>query len=498
MSAARIAAPSRPGVVHLGDLGWRYAWEPLRITRFLEATGVMPEGPATVSFAPPRVVVAIAPVDEAAMVRRSRAWLNDAAHVILVRDRAGSVADGDRDLAEVVEADWRDALAVLTVPVDVLDWRSDEDLTAVVERAVDRAGAEVEPPVARGLPDIVEHTPGPRMPVEALPSWLSLERVLATHVVASAHDVTLHASGGPVDLQRSATPVGFGVEHATRAVMPDGRVLVQVPGKGWRIDDAELEVPGHLALGFDGRHPVGWIGHRMSVYWLYRGNGGTGFLSAIDHDFPCGPAKKRYGSNNNPVGVALAPPGDAVAYRFEHDVLVTSAIPIAWREAGRLAVADFPRDRSRAVLFAQTPDRFGFDIEHPLDEDARDEAPALVLGPTDDVRYAVDLSQGVYRITSVEPSEGTAARVGGPDGGFAVFDVEHREVRRATGRLLGGWWRWATVVDGGVYWREDLATGERQRIAPVDCEPQLAVGVPWTRNVVVVLAEGDRRWVALV
>jgi hypothetical protein len=41
-------------------------------------------------------------------------------------------------------------------------------------------------------------------------------------------------------------------------------------------------------------------------------------------------------------------------------------------------------------------------------------------------------------------------------------------VRRATGRLLGGWWRWATVDDAGSYWREDLATGARTRLGPVD------------------------------
>ena len=58
--------------------------------------------------------------------------------------------------------------------------------------------------------------------------------------------------------------------------------------------------------------------------------------------------------------------------------------------------------------------------------------------------------------------------MGGPDEGFAVFDADHRLVRRASGRLLGGWFRWATLEEDGAYWREDLATGERVRVAPVD------------------------------
>jgi hypothetical protein len=128
------------------------------------------------------------------------------------------------------------------------------------------------------------------------------------------------------------------------------------------------------------------------------------------------------------------------------------------------------------VWFAQDPDDpdlrpYGLDL---LDDDARDLAPALVLGPDAAIRYAVDLGARVYRIDNRgAPGPGyrgdaVVVELGGATHGYAVFDADHREVRRGAGRLLGGWFRWATIEHGGHYWREDLATGARTRLAPVD------------------------------
>ncbi|MGZ5452993.1 MAG: hypothetical protein ACXWHJ_02110 [Candidatus Aminicenantales bacterium] len=135
----------------------------------------------------------------------------------------------------------------------------------------------------------------------------------------------------------------------------------------------------------------------------------------------------------------------------------------------------------RALFFAKTP--AGVPTEDLLDADAR---------------YAVDFSNTVYRVTSVKPGVGAVARVGGPRERFAVFNKEHQEVRRAGGRLLGGWWRWATVLEAGVYWREDLATGERRRIVAAEGTPLFAIAVPWTKNIVIMLEEGELIWVQLV
>ncbi len=496
-SPPKPEARNRPGVVDLRDLAIRNAGDPLAITRFLEAAKLAPHGPASVLFPPPRVVIAIAPVDDAGVFRRSRAWLTDAAHVILVRAREGAFADDDPDLENFVRPEWRDAQAAFGAPVEVVDWRRDEDVNAAIERAVMLSKSTVPCPPSAPPPEILEHGPGPRIPVDFLPSPASIDRLLASHIVASKERVTLFAGNSAVDLSGSSKVVCFDDDDAQGAVTAEGRRLVFEGRDRWRIDNQPFDAFGHLALGFDGHRPVGWTGHRMMAYWLYAGKHGVGLLSATDYDYPCGPAKKLYGyADNDPVGVALAPDLDVVAYRFDRDVLVTSAIPIAWRDAGPLLVADFPRDPLRALFFAKTPD--GVPAEDLLDGDARDQAPDLVLGPTAEARYAVDLSNTVYRVTSVKPWVGAIVRVGGPGEGFAVFNAEHQEVRRARGRLMGGWWRWATVLEVGAYWREDLATGERRRIVAAQGTPLFSVAVPWTKNVVIMLEEGEKMWLQLI
>lgn len=496
-SPSRSEARNGPGVVDLRDLTIRYAGHPLAITQFLGAAKLVPHGPPTVFFAPPRVVIAIAPVDDAGVFRRSRAWLADAAHVILVRAREGAFADEDPDLEAAIKSEWHEVLATFSVPVKLVDWRRDEDVDTAIERALALSNSTAPAPPSSPPPAIVEHAPGPRISVESLPSGASLERIIAAHLVASTDRIILFAGNGAVDLSDPAAVVHFDDDDAQGAVTAEGRRLVFEGRDRWRIDDQPFDAFGHLALGSDGHRPVGWTGHRMMAYWLYAGKHGIGFLSATDYDYPCGPAKKLYGyADNDPVGVALAPDLDVVAYRFDRDVLVTSAIPIAWRDAGPLLVADFPRDPLRALFFAKTPD--GVPAEDLLDGDARDQAPDLVLGPTAEARYAVDLSNTVYRVTSAKPWVGAIVRVGGPGEGFAVFNEQHQEVRRAGGRLMGGWWRWATVLEAGAYWREDLATGERRRIVAAQGTPLFSVAVPWTKNVVIMLEEGEKMWLQLI
>jgi HEAT repeat protein len=490
--------PGKPGVVDLRDLAARNAGKPLEIVRFLAAASVLPDGPTRISFAPPRVVLAVAPAEDVGLLERSRAWLDDAAHVVVVRARDGSTADEDPDLGNVVLSEWQDALRGFHVPIEVVDWRRDGDVRTAVDRVVKLAGSIAPSPPSAAPPPIIEHPPGPRISVGYVPGTGSdLYRIVASHLVASPDRVTLFAGNGAVDLRDPKAVVRFDDDDARDAVTARGRRLVVEKAQRFRIDDQRFEAFGYMALGFDGHYPVGWTGHRMAAYWLYTGEQGAGFLSAVDGDYPCGPARKRYGyDDNEPVGVSLAPDLGAVAYRFGHDVLLTSAVPIPWRVAGPLQVADFPRDPSRALLFAQAPGHSGED--DLLGEDARDHAPGIILGPTAAARYAMDLSDTVYRITSIKPWEGTVARVGGPGEGYAVFDAAHREVRRAGGRLLNGWWRWATVLDDGSYWREDLGTGERRRVAEADITPLAAVGVPWTRNVVLILNEGERIWLQLL
>lgn len=489
--------PGKPGVVDLRDLAQRTAGEPLAIARFLAAASLSPDGPAKTYFAPPRVVMAIVPADGLAILSRSKAWLEDAAHVIVVRAGGGAHDDGDPGLDEAALQEWREALSVFRVPIEVVDWARDEDIRAALDRAVTLARSTAPLPPSAAPPTIIEHPPGPRVPVDGLPVGADLERLVVSHLVASADRITLFAGSVAVDLRDPTAIVIFDDDDYAGAVTARGRRVLVEKTNGFRIDGQRFEAFGSMALGFDGYHPAGWTGLRMADCWIYEGKRGVGFLSAIDHDHPCGPAKKRYNYEDNyPVGVSLSPDLGAVAYRFEHDVLVTSAVPIPWRGAGPLLVADFLRDPARALFFAQIPSRSQTD--DLLDDDARDRAPVCVLGPTTEARYALDLSDIVYRITSAKPWAGTVARVGGPGGGFAVFDASHREIRRAGGRLLAGWWRWATILDAGSYWREDLGTGERRRIAGADITPLAAAGVPWTKNVVLILNEGERFWLQLL
>jgi hypothetical protein len=249
---------------------------------------------------------------------------------------------------------------------------------------------------------------------------------------------------------------------------------------------------GYYPLGFDAHQPVGWTGYRMFPFWLYVGQTGVGFLSACDHDFPCGPSKKLYGyADNDPVRVELAGDLSSVAYFFEHDVLLTSALPIRWSDAGELDVATFSRDQERAVFFVHDVDSpFSSDL---LEEDARDRPPVVVLAHSR-ARYAVDLDGPTYRILGATPKASEATLLGGPESAFAVFDEEHRLIRKAPGRLLGGAQGWALVLAGSRYFREDLATAERVELCGAVGAPVCAVPIPGTVNVLLVTSEAERQF----
>lgn len=470
----------RPGVVDVRDLASRYAWQELAVSSFVAAAGLALDGPTRRSFAPPRVLVLVAPHDRPWMVARARAWLADAEHVVVVRDRreelAGAPAEDVADLAELaamLEPEWREALRGLSV--EVVDWVAATDAACgeAIERALAacRRLAPREPTVVDGDRDAMERPrEAPTLPVSP---WCELVRD-ASWAVPSDLAARLAWRGGAVVLLVDHA----GGESVTLAhgLPPRLSLLGAPPGKHV-ARDATRAHPGWEALGLDPVHPVAWRGDRMTVHWSYVARDGERcFLSATDHDFPCGPAKKLYGfEDNDPAQITLAPDATVFAAHFAHDVLVTSAVPVPWQTAthagGEVEVAAFPVDPRRAVFFAQRTD--GSAPRPPdidvLDEDARDVAPALVLGPTDAARYALALDLRVVRIMSTgEPGSAEAIHVGGPGEDYAVFDACHRLVRRGRGRLLGGWFRWATVEHDDAYWREDIATGERVRVAPVD------------------------------
>jgi hypothetical protein len=491
----------RAGVVDLRDLGSRYAWHELKIGKLVQAAGLTPQGAVKHRFSPPEVVVAVVAFEDMEQVERSRAWLQDAQRVLVLR-RHDEEPIADDELRAYVEELWHELAAGFAVPLELHDWRTEAELRATLQRAAELAWqlqASPAPPAPRRA---VTLSPGPRF--EWLPRKygdpLSFAQSLAS-------GLRLTASGAELDTETATFQLATQTEAIQQdrfgyfeSALPDGRRIVSQRTKEqrdrWLLGEQAFTVYGQVVLGFDVHHPVGWSGHRMFPYWLYLGKTGPGYLSATDHDYPCGPSKKLYGyADNDPVRAELAPDASYVAFTFEHDVLLTSALPIGWRETAALDVADFPRDPERTVLFVHDPESpFTREL---LDEDARDRPPVVVLGPSPSARYALDLSGHTYRIAGTTPNEGRVVPVGGPEPCFAVFNAHHELSRKASGHLVGGAAGHALVLDGGSYFREDLGSGQRSLLGPAEGAAVCAVPVPGTCNVVLISSHGSRYFAQL-
>jgi hypothetical protein len=434
--------PERPGIVDVRDLAHRYMWRPRAIDSFLAATGleVAPRR-AWRGFRPPRVLVLVVPHHEYEAVESMRPWLGECDALVLVRHL--DAPSDDPEVASTLEAEWERVREPFPA-TSVFDWRADDDAPcrAAIARAIELA-ARLDPRPPEPAPAAIVELPMSAWLPWSGPSYVTRPALVARQLVTRGGRALLFdADGHPVDLEAPRGPLRLAFNDAA----------VGLPCLG--ADHTHL-------CGVDATHPIAWRGHRMAMYWRWLGAKEDGFLSATDHDYPTGPAKKLWGyADNDPVSVALAPDGGACAQRFEHDVLVFDNVPVCWHAAGAVDVAPFFGDPRRATFYAQTEDPIGPSSDDPLDDDNRELAPVLALGDSPACRYALDLRHRVVRIRG--PHEDPVAEpVGGPGEGFAVFDADHALVRRASGRLLGGWFRHATVEDGGMLWREDLSTGER-------------------------------------
>jgi hypothetical protein len=406
----------RPGIVDLGEVSQMYARQGL--AAFYERTGLPEETEETIRFAPPRVVIVYGA--DAGALERGRDWLSEADHVLLA-----PAADSDANVAE--------AFGVENIPYLV------QERQEAIARVAGESCDDIHAAIARALALTKALAPRPAMPPKAAPD--------------------------------DELPGSSWIPYV--AAFPEFELLERIERHGDSIairPPRELEIgrrpSGAYRLGADPVHSLRWTGNRMTVHWHYKGH----HLCRSEHAWPCGPARKLYGyEDNNPLQVCLAPDLGMYVERFEHDALVTT-VPFAWRRAGDVDIAVRPFDPLRALFFAQDEAN---DANHPRtdpavtidDEDARDLAPAIVLAP--DRRYALSLEHRTYRI---DVSDSGAALVGGPNEGFAIFEREHTLVRRGRGRLLGGWYRHATIVENGRYFREDLVTGERTLLGPVDFE----------------------------
>lgn len=459
IASVRASMAGRAGVVDLRDLGSRYAWDELKIAGLIQAAGLEPQGPVKPRFGPPELVVAVVAFEDMEQVERSRAWLQDAQRVLVLR-RHDEEPIADEELRDYVEELWQELATGFAVPLELHDWRTEADLQAVLERAAELAEPlEATPDPAPRRPAITL-SPGPRF--EWLPRQygdpLNFAQALASGLRLAPSGAVLETETGTFFLATQTEAVQQDRFGFFESVLPDGRRLVRERGKEghtrWQLGEQGFTAYGDVVVGFDAHHPVGWSGYRMFQYWIYLGKTGPGYLSCSDHDYPCGPSKKLYGyADNDPVRAELAPDATYVAFTFEHDVLLTSALPVRWRSAGALDVADFQRDLERTVLFVHEPESpFTTDL---LDENARDRPPVVVLGPSPSARYAVDLSAPTYRIAGATPNEARVVPVGGPEPCFAVFDA-HRDPVRRRARARGG----VRPTDRDV--RRRLLIGDRQ------------------------------------
>jgi hypothetical protein len=382
---------------------------------------------------------------------------------VIVRDATSDAARlADREL---LEDQWREVLAALPA-AELHDWLDAGDgvvprgaVARAIELGLGSSRRSERVPMAASSQRMARENPDLELPASSWVEWGTRWRFRVSSLVAArlanreGRAVLVDGNGAAIDLAAPGALIGLEDNEAA---------VYELPLVGATADDRRWLHPGLRSCGVDPVHPIGWRGHRMEIYWSYIGAAEVGFLSATDHDWPCGPAKKLWGhEDNDPVAVAVTPRGDLCAQTFEHDVLITVGMPIGWHRAGGVDAAVFARDPRRAVFYAQTA-AFVEDrgVANLLEEDNRELAPVVVLGPDETTRYAVDLRHRVVRVTYAEDAA-AATVVGGPDAGYAVFDAEHRLVRCGAGLLLGGWFRHATIEHDGALWREDLATGAR-------------------------------------
>jgi hypothetical protein len=482
----------RIALLDLRDLS-AYPWQPHRLDGHLESLALVAEPPAGSfrAFEPPPCLIVVGEGLFPEVAAAYRGWLSGAARLICVREwAADDTSLADPEMAELVDVEWRDALGGASTTV--IDRRGADP--EPLRRALAAARAAV-PALPDWRPDAASSCPTASLEAGR---WLTLRGPrfwsppLPGEIAHDGRTAFLFEAARQIPLDGAAPIVDRG---ATRPVSPtpDRTGYLACPkhheGELRAADDRLVRsfvTYGMLPYGFDPRWPLAWTGHRMSFYWHLVRDGGATVLSPAAHDWPCGHAKKLFGYDDNyPRWIHLAPRADAYLSAFDHDVMVSAAVPMHWELRDGVALARRPApDPLRALLFTSDAEqRATWNVEPP-EEDARAEAPVVVLGASDEVRYAVGLERETYRLRgeALEP-------LSAGEGGFAVYDAAHALVRRAPGRLLGGWDGVATVEHEGALFREDLASGRRRALGASDRPIARALPLAGTENVLLVSDE---------
>lgn len=239
-----------------------------------------------------------------------------------------------------------------------------------------------------------------------------------------------------------------------------------------------------------------WVGGRCRYGWLYQKGGQVGALIGCEHDPPLGHEKKQYGFLDNfPCWIHLSREEDAYLSVFQKDAIVSSSVPHEWRRCanGWAYVHRENSDEQRALFFIYEGRWHITDPTDPHACDARDDRPVIVLGPSTEARYALDLSRPVYRLNNE-----CSVLVHEPKEIYGVFDANHRLVRVSRGRLLGGWDVHLTVLRGRQLYRDHTVTGESVELGAVGGPVDWAFSLPRTPNVILVAGEKEKTSMRLV
>lgn len=502
------------GLVFLDDLHSFGTWISDRAPVWIRERGLNGSLLAPTSTPPP-ITIVVARSLHWSMLETSAAWLRLAERVIIVLDPKDDVATEDPDVAELsalqqgeLNAALDGRVTFIKARLGALESAIDEALRLARETNITKKWAPMRP---LALVPAVE--PGewidwnvPRhstLPLECAEVLRLLAPALCRPNRSPA--VLDGLEGTRIDLRTGARERVENLAGAAHlwhpiAATPDGKQWLRTTERhAYRMEGATL---GPLArggygppIGIDPTGQIAWAGGRCHFHFRILTEHGPAFWTPSNHDWPCGHGKKLYGyKDNDPLFVHLAPDVSACLSTYEHDTLLTPQLPLVWRDVGGFAVAERTRGEPRALFFCRSDadDVFPGD-PFEADEDARDEYAVVTLGPSKNVRYAVSLEKPTYRL-----AKDRVERLGGPLGGWIVCNDEHEIVRRAAGRLLGGFGPWVVVEEAGNLFRENLMNGHREKLGVVEQEICAAVSLAGTPNAALVHLQGERVRLKLV
>lgn len=488
---------SAVGVVHLRDLRSRHAWHEPELPRLLELYGVELEGRETATFEPPGELLLICPIGQVEVLPQHRCWLGQTSRLhVLLSYRDCPEAREDTELGTFLEEEARRCLRGLPLASLERFW----DDGSLEEAPLELFGL-LDKPLAPEPPTLLTsrapYVAGPWLQLPPPPFmepetyWPSLVCVRKGRVSVFVPELSSFLSLSDGSLEK----VEAGSDLVWAAAWPDGSRLLFSNHQGeFRVVDLESgqvrtsRGPYGRPVGLWPGGRIGWSGARCTFSWLSLGEGEVGLLAACEHDWPCGHEKKQYGFlDNEPCWVHLSRLNDAYLSVYQKDAIVSSAVPLRWRrcEGGWAAVGRPCADFGRALFFGSEGNWVEGDPTDPDASDLRDFRPVIVLGPDPGARYALDHSRAVYRLTNTE-----SVLVRSPEESYGIYNARHELVRLASGRLLGGWDRALTVLEGGRLRRDDILSGKSIDLGSEEEPVSWAFSVPGTPNVVLVAGEG--------